>query len=105
MGRVYDANGNKMNVAGIVAEVLQIATSEQKKMLTNSINKYDGIANSHAKVAHGILDVYKSIDGTTEQGMRLRKLLDNIMTKYQKSSNTTADDQSQYNYLICELSK
>ena len=105
MGRIYNANGAKMNVAEIVAEVLQIATSEQKKVLVNNINKYDGIASSHAKLAHGILDSYKSIDSTSEQGMRLRKLLDNIMTKYQKSANTTADDQSQYNYLICELSK
>lgn len=104
MGKVYDANGNKMNVASIVAEVLQIATDEQKKMLANSITKYD-VANSHAKVAHGILDVYKNIDGNTDQGARLRKLLDNIMTKYQKSSNTTADDQSQYNYFIGQLSK
>ena len=46
------------------------------------------------------LDVYKNIED-----MRLRKLLDNIMTKYQKSTNTTADDQSQYNYLIGQLSK
>lgn len=104
MGKVYDANGNKMNVAGIVAEVLEISTDEQKTMLANSIAKYD-MANSHAKVAHGILDIYKNISSTDEQGMRLRKLLDNIMTKYQKSNNTTADDQSQYNYLIGQLSK
>ena len=104
MGRIYDANGNKMNVAGIVAEVLEIITDSQKEALTSSIAKYD-MANSHAKLAHGILDVYKSIDSTSEQGMRLRKLLDNIMTKYQKSNNTTADDQSQYNYLIGQLSK
>ena len=104
MGKIYDANGAKMNVAGIVAEVLAIATREQKDMLYNSISKYE-MANSHAKVAHGILDVYKSIEGTTEQGTRLRKLLDNIMTKYQKSSNTTADDQSQYHYLIGQLAK
>lgn len=104
MSRIYDANGNKMNVAGIVAEVIEIITDEQKKLLANSIAKYE-MANSHAKLAHGILDVYKSIDSTSEQGMRLRKLLDNIMTKYQKSNNTTADDQSQYNYLIGQLSK
>lgn len=104
MGKIYDKDGNKMNVAGIVAEVLATATNEQKKVLAGSIAKYD-VANSHAKVAHGILDIYKDIDGTSEQGMRLRKLLDNIMTKYQKSSNTTADDQSQYHYLIVQLSK
>lgn len=104
MSKIYDKAGNKMNVAGIVAEVLEIATDDQKKVLADAIAKYD-VASSHAKVAHGILDVYKNIDGTTEQGMRLRKLLDNIMTKYQKSSNTTADDQSQYNYLIGQLSR
>ena len=104
MSKIYDKAGNKMNVGAIVAEVLEITTSEQKEMLANAIAKYD-VANSHAKVAHGILDVYKNIDGTSEQGMRLRKLLDNIMTKYQKSSNTSADDQSQYNYLIGQLSK
>lgn len=104
MGKIYDANGNKMNVAGIVAEILEVATDEQKKMLADNIAKHS-VANSHAKVAHGILDTYKFIDGTTEQGARLRKLLDNIMNKYQKSSNTTADDQSQYNYFIGQLSK
>lgn len=104
MGKVYDASGNRMNVAGIVAEVLEIATDDHKKMLANAIAKYD-MASSHAKVAHGILDIYKDIDCTTEYGMRLRKLLDNIMTKYQKSSNTTADDQSQYNYMIGQLSR
>lgn len=105
MSKIYDANGNKMNVAGIVAEVIAIATDEQKELLTKSLQKYADIDNSHMKVAHAILDSYRFIDGTSEQGMRLRKLLDNIMTKYQKSSNTTADDQSQYNYLIVELSK
>lgn len=104
MSKIYDKAGNKMNVGGIVAEILEIATDEQKKMLADSMAKY-GEMNSHAKVAHGILDVYKNIDGNTDQGARLRKLLDNIMTKYQKSSNTTADDQSQYHYLFCELSK
>ena len=104
MSKIYDANGNKMNVAGIVAEVLEVATDEQKKLLADNIAKYD-MASSHAKLAHGILDSYKYIDGTSEQGMRLRKLLDNIMTKYQKSADTSADDQSQYNYLIGQLSK
>lgn len=104
MGKIYDASGNKMNVASIVAEVLEIATDEQKRVLATNISKYD-MADSHAKVAHGILDTYKSIDSATEQGARLRKLLDNIMNKYQKSSTTTADDQSQYNYLIGQLSK
>ena len=104
MGKIYDASGAKMNVAGIVAEIISITTDEQKKVLADNIARYD-FANDQMKLAHGILDSYKSIDSTSEQGMRLRKLLDNIMTKYQKSTVANADDQSQYRYLITELSK
>lgn len=104
MGKIYDANGAKMNVAGICAEVLEIVTPEQKSALAANLAKYD-FANDHMKLAHAILDTYKSIDSATEQGARLRKLLDNIMTKYQKSTVANTDDMSQYRFLITELTK
>ena len=104
MGKIYDANGAKMNVAGIVAEIISITTDEQKKILADNIARYD-FANDHMKLAHAILDTYKSSGSATEQGARLRKLLDNIMTKYQKSTVANTDDMSQYRFLITELTK
>lgn len=106
MGKIYNVTtGAKMNLSEICAEVAQIATYEQKQVLSQAISKYDMFNNSHMKLAHAILDTYREIDSTSEQGMRLRKLLDNIMTKYQKSQQASADDQAIYHNLITELQK
>lgn len=105
MAKIYNvATGAKMNLSEICAEVTQIITMEQKELLANAVNKYQ-YDNSQMKLAHGILDVYRLIDGTSEQGARLRKLLDNIMTKYQKSTPANADDQAIYRNLINDISK
>ena len=104
MAKIYDANGNKMNVAGICAELVEKMTYEQKKMLATTVAKYE-YSNSQMRLAHSILDIYKNIDSTNEQGMRVRKLLDNLMTKYQKSTPANAEDQAIYNNFINEISK
>ena len=104
MSKIYDANGTKMNLSAICGELTQIMTSEQKEQLSKSVSKYE-FDNSQMKLAHGILDVYSSIDGTTEQGARVRKLMDNLMTKYQKSSPANADDQMYYRNVVTEISK
>lgn len=102
MAKIYDANGNKMNVTGICDELIQIMTAEQKDVLAKSVAKYE-FGNSQIRLAHGILDAYRSIDGTNEQGVRVRKLLDNLMTKYQKSIPANAEDQAVYNNLISKM--
>ena len=104
MAKIYDANGNKMNVAQICAELIETLTHEQKEILAKAVGKYD-YANDQMKLAHGILDTYRHIDSVSEQGARVRKLLDNLMTKYQKSTPANADDQAQYRNLINEISK
>lgn len=104
ISRIYDANGNKMNLAGICSEVADIITVEQKEVLARNISKYE-FDNDQIKLAHGILDSYKSIDSTSEQGQRLRKLLDNLMTKYQKSSQPSADDMAIYRNLVNDICK
>lgn len=104
MSKIYDANGNKMNLAGICSEVADIITVEQKEVLVRNISKYE-FDNDQMKLAHGILDSYKSIDSTSEQGQRLRKLLDNLMTKYQKSSQPSADDMAIYRNLVNDICK
>ena len=104
MAKIYDENGNKMNVAGICAELQEKMTTEQKEVLAKAVAKYD-FTDSQAKLAHGILDAYRSIDGSNEQGMRVRKLLDNLMTKYQKSTPANAEDQAVYNNLVAKISE
>ena len=104
MGKIYDANGNKMNLASICNEVAEIITIEQKDILARNISKYE-FDNDQMKLAHGILDSYKSIDSTSEQGQRLHKLLDNLMTKYQKSSQPNADDMAVYRNLVNDICK
>ena len=104
MARIYDANGNKMNLQGICGELVATMTFEQKELLAKAVAKYD-YDNSQMKLAHGILDCYRHIDSTSEQGQRVRKLLDNLMTKYQKSSPANADDQMYYRNLINDISK
>lgn len=104
MAKVYDKNGNKMNVAGICAELVEIMTYEQKQVLAKAVAKYE-FDNSQMKLAHGILDTYRHIESTSEQGARVRKLLDNLMTKYQKSTPANSDDQMHYRNLINEISK
>lgn len=105
MAKIYNTTtGAKMNLSEICAEVVQIITPEQKKVLADAVNKYE-YDNSQMKLAHGILDTYRLIDSTSEQGARIRKLLDNIMTKYQKSTPANADDQAIYHNLIVEINK
>lgn len=103
MAKIYDANGNKMDMAGICNELLQTMTIEQKQLLADAVAKYS-YDNSHMKLAHGILDVYRLIDGMNEQGARVRKLLDNIMTKYQKSI-ASENDKQVFNNLIAKISE
>jgi hypothetical protein len=104
MAKIYDANGNKMNVAGICTELQDVMTFEQKEVLAKAVAKYE-YSNEQMKLAHGILDIYRDIDSVSEQGMRVRKLLDNLMTKYQKSTPATAEDQTVYRNFINEISK
>lgn len=104
MAKIYDKNGNKMSVAQICAELVEVMTHEQKKMLAKAVGKYE-FDNSHMKLAHGILDTYRFIDSASEQGARVRKLLDNLMTKYQKSSPANTETQSVYYNLIVEINK
>lgn len=105
MSKIYNTKtGAKMNLAEICGEVADIITDEQKEVLARNINKYE-FDNSQMKLAHGILDTYRLIDSTSEQGQRLRKLLDNLMTKYQKSTPANADDQTIYHNLINDICK
>ena len=104
MSKIYDASGAKMNVAQICEELKVVLTAEQRKSLSNACSKYE-FDNSQMKLAHGIIDSYRLIDSISEQGMRARKLMDNIMTKYQKSLPANADDQMYYRNLLVELSK
>ena len=103
MAKIYDVNGNKMNVAGVCAELQDAMTTEQKELLAKSVGKYE-FENDQMKLAHGILDIYKNID-SDEQGTRVRKLLDYIMTRYQKSTPANAEDQAVYRNFINEISK
>lgn len=105
MGKVYDASGNKMNVEGICLELANALTAEQKELVAGAVNKYEDMFgnNSQAKVAHGILDTYRLIESTSEQGMRVRKLMDNLMTKYQKSTSASTDDQVIYSKFITSI--
>jgi hypothetical protein len=103
MSKIYDASGARMNLQQICGELVDTMTSEQKELLRNSIKKYDTFKNSQMQLAHGILDSYRLIDCTNEKGMRVRKLLDNLMNKYQKSSPATAEDQAVYHNFIISL--
>lgn len=103
MAKVYDANGNKMNVAGVCTELAEIMTAEQKGILAKAVNRYQ-YENEQMKLAHGILDTYRSID-SDEQGTRVKKLLDYLMTRYQKSTPATPEDQAVYRNLINDISK
>lgn len=103
MSKIYDASGARMNLQQICGELVDTMTSEQKELLRNSIKKYDTSKSSQMQLAHGILDSYRLIDCTNEKGMRVRKLLDNLMNKYQKSSPATAEDQAVYHNFIISL--
>lgn len=104
MAKIYDKAGNKMELQAICTELVEITTPDQKKVLADAIAKYE-FDNSQMKLAHGILDSYRLIESTSEQGQRVRKLMDNLMTKYQKSTPANSDDQMIYRNCINELSK
>lgn len=104
MGKIYDKNGKKMNISEICEEIISTMTNEEVDMLYSNIEAHDDEVNdvndAHGHIAHAILDSYKYIDSTSERGQRLRRLLDNIMTKYQKSTKTSDEDESSYKNLI-----
>lgn len=103
MGKVYDVNGVKMNVAEICSEVIKIMPADIKTKMAESINGYIDVSPDRTLqycIAHSILDNYSSIESTTESGTRLRKLCDNIMTRYQKSTtNASTEDMVVYHDL------
>ena len=100
MGKIYNKDGKKMNVTEICEEVVTLLTEDEAEMLKGNYVELSA-DNPLKNVAHTILDTYKYIESTSERGQRLRKLLDNIMTKYQKSSGTiTEEDSKSYRNLI-----
>lgn len=104
MAKVYDANGAKMNLEGICTELADTMTIEQREVLAKAISKYE-FDNSQMRLAHAILDCYRLIDSVSTQGQRVRKLMDNLMTKYQKSTPANSDDQKYYRNLINDICK
>jgi hypothetical protein len=106
MGKVYTANGEKMNVQQILAELQGTTVTKEplRKSLTSDLSK--SIKNDQMRLAHAVLDCYKNVDGATPEGERARKLMDNIMTKYQKSVGTpSAEDQAMYHSFICDITR
>lgn len=104
MSKIYDATGNKMNLAGICGELVEKMTAEQKSLLAKNCDAYD-FTDSQKKLAHGILDTYRHIESVSENGQRVRKLMDNLMTKYQKSQPANSDDQAVYNNVLVSIKK
>lgn len=104
MARIYDKSGAKMGLQAICGELVESMTAEQKKVLAEATDRYN-FDNDQMKLAHGILDTYRHIESTTEQGQRVRKLMDNLMTKYQKSTPATGDDLAFYHNVISEIHK
>lgn len=102
MGKIYDKDGKKMNVTEICGEVMDIITEYEISKLYGAMERVQiKDAKPLESLSHAILDVYKYIESTSERGQRLRKLLDNIMTKYQKSvGNVSEEDNKSYTNLI-----
>lgn len=88
MGKIYDANGKKMGLAEICEELLNTMNDSQVITVECAIDDNMVAANGNPRraFAHAVLDSYKHIDSTSEQGQRVRKLMDNLMNKYQKSA-------------------
>jgi hypothetical protein len=106
MSKVYDESGNKLNTQQILSELSNvhygIIADQLGKVLITDNSK--SIKDDQMRLAHAILDSYKNIDGTTPPGERARKLLDNLMTKYQKSNGTpSAEDKAAYHSFICDI--
>lgn len=104
MGKIYDKEGKRMNVTDICREIQNITTKEQRSIIGVHVRhhvEHNPDITEQAVFAYSVLDSYHQIDSTTEQGARLRKLMDNLMTKYQKSTmNASAEDMAEYKGLI-----
>jgi hypothetical protein len=92
----------EMTVNSIVAEVIEITTDEQKRILFDSISGYKNI-KPHKRVAYGIASAYNMHFEDSDK--RLCSLLDEIMRRYQYCKNkTTSYEQLQYKKFINKLS-
>lgn len=102
MGKIYDKDGNKMDVAGICREIGDIIKPEESAEVAKQISKYDGVLDKpNAKLAHAFVDTYRKISSTDERGQRLRKLMAGVINKYQKSvTEPRAEDNAEYQELI-----
>lgn len=105
MGRLYDENGAKMNVVQACEELTRLLTEDElNKMSANMCTCDQHEASSHKMLAHAILDTYSSIDSTSDRGQRVRKIMDWLMTKYQKSiATTTEEENTAYTRLILKI--
>jgi hypothetical protein len=103
MGKVYDASNNRMGAQQMLDELRGNGSLHPLSVaLSSDLSK--SIKNDQMRLAHAILDSYKSIDSTTPEGERARRILDNLMTKYQKSVGTLSTDDSQaYHSFICDI--
>lgn len=102
MGKIYDANGNKMDVAGICKEITEKVNADELKVMKECITKYDGILKKPNEIlAHVFVDTYRKISSIDERGQRIRKLTAGIINKYQKSiTEPRAEDIAEYQALL-----
>lgn len=84
MGKIYDKDGKKMGISEICTELLNTMTDAQVVMLNDAMAHTSD--DQRKEIAHAILDTYRFVDSSSEQGQRVRKLMDNLMIKYQKST-------------------
>lgn len=101
MGKIYDKDGNKMGVAGICKEIMEIATDDEVTKMSEAMQEFDGIKKPSAKLAHTFVEMYSTVSMSDERGARLRKLMAGIINKHQKSvSEPSATDMAEYQALV-----
>lgn len=102
MGRLYNENGEKMNVVQACNELVGKMSEDQMKAMGKITEQYVNMGWSDQKsVAHAILDTYSKIGSVAENDQRVRKIMDWLMTKYQKSTATpTAEEDAGYRMII-----
>lgn len=101
MAKIYDESGNAMNMQQILGEISNTINDGDALTLGKAINMQTEGKNSLRKLSHAILDSYAAITDD-----RIKKLLNRVMIRYQKSTTPASnDDQSAYHSLMCDILK
>lgn len=103
MGKVYDANGTKLNNVQVTELLMNDMPLSHVGIIRQALDP--DIKNFRSRFAHAILDCYKDLPSETQEEENSKKYCRHLMEKYMKSTAPGDGEESVMQLLIDTINK